>query len=217
MKTDAQLQQDVLAELRWQPNVNAADVDVLVHDGVVTLSGFVDSYAQRRVAECAAERVSGVRAIADELRVRLPGLHERDDTALAHAAAEALRWDIEVPEDRVRVMVQHGYVTLEGNVEWRFQREAAERAVRHLTGVRGVTNLVTVKPRASAVEVRRQIEAALARNAVLDAKRISVETFDGKVVLRGTVRSWAERGDAERAAWNAPGVSAVDDRLLVEV
>ena len=216
MKTDLQLQRDVIEELASQPNIREAEVGVAVKDGVVSLSGFVDSYAQKYAAARCVERVNGVRAVADDLAVRLPRSHARSDTDIAHAAVSALKWDVEVPDTRVQVLVDDGWVSLDGAVDWQFQRSAAEAAVRYLTGVKGVINRIAVhQPKVSAYEVNRRIENALRRSAAIDADRISIEAKDGRVVLRGTVRSWAEREDAERAAWAAPGVSEVADEIAV--
>jgi len=215
MKSDTQLQKDVIEELRWDPRVKDAEIAVAVKDGVVTLAGSVDSYAQKYAAERAVERVTGVRAIADELKVRAEGPMERSDTDIAHAVVNALKWDIEVPDDRITAEVENGWVTLRGEVDWNYQKTAAERAVRYLTGVKGVSNLITVKPKVSATEVKEKIEAALKRHAELDAKRITVETHGNRVVLKGEVHSWMERSAAETAAWAAPGVADVEDRLVV--
>ena len=216
MKTDMQLQRDVIEELAWQPNIREAEIGVAAKSGVVTLSGFVDSYAQKYAAARAAERVHGVRAIADDLTVKLPKSHLRSDTDVAHAALSALKWDVEVPDSRIQVLVDDGWVSLDGAVDWQFQRSAAEKAIRSLTGVKGVINRISVQqPNVSAYEVNQRIEEALKRSAAIEADRISVDARHGKVVLRGTVRSWAEREDAERAAWAAPGVSEVDDEIAV--
>lgn len=216
MKTDSDLKLDVMDELKWEPSVDEVEIGVAVSDGIVTLSGYVDSYAEKFAAERAVERVSGVRAFADELHVRLPGAHERSDTDLAHAAADALKWNVDVPDATIKAKIAHGWITLEGSAAWQYQKTAAERAVRYLTGVRGVTNAILVKPSpVSAPDVTRRIKQALHRSAQLDAERILVETADGKVTLKGTVRSWPERRDAEYAAWSAPGVSAVEDHLVV--
>ncbi|HEX8725472.1 MAG TPA: BON domain-containing protein [Gemmatimonadaceae bacterium] len=216
MKTDMQLQRDVIEELAWQPNVREAEIGVAVKNGVVTLSGFVESYAQKYAAARAAERVHGVRAVADDLSVKLPKSFMRSDTDIAHAAVSALKWDVEVPDSRIQVLVDDGWVSLDGAVDWQFQRTAAEKAVRYLTGVKGVINRITVQqPKVSAYEVNQRIEEALKRSAATEADRITVEAKNGKVTLRGTVRSWAEREDAERAAWAAPGVSEVDDEIAV--
>lgn len=217
MRTDTELQKDVLAELRWEPALREEEVGVAVKDGVVTLTGYVDTYAQKFLAERAAERVTGVRAIAEELHVRLPkGLH-RTDTDIAHAVANALRWDTEVPDEKLTAKVENGWVTLNGTVDWYYQKAAAERGVRYLTGVIGVTNRIDVKPAISAADVKQKIEAALERSAELDAKKITVETSDGTVTLKGYVRSWAEKQDAERAAWGAPGVRNVKDELVISI
>jgi osmotically-inducible protein OsmY len=215
MKSDSALQAAVIEEIRWDPQVGRAEIGVAVKDGVVTLSGSMSSYAQKLAAERAAERVLGVKAVADDLEVRLPGSGKRSDTDIAHAAVNALQWDTEVPDDQITVKVENGWVTLDGSVSWRFQSESAVRAVRNLTGVKGVSNMIRVAPSVSTVEVKAKIEQALKRSAELDSKRISVEAMDGKVTLKGTVRSWTERRDAERAAWAAPGVTQVEDRLFV--
>ena len=217
MKSDTQLHKDIVDELRWDPRVKEAEIAVSAKDGVVTLTGAVETYAQKYAAERVVERVAGVRAVADDLHVRIPGSFVRSDTDIAHAVVDALRWDTEVPDDKLTVKVESGWVTLKGEVPWQFQKSSAERAARYLAGVKGIANLITVKPAVSPVEVKAKIEAALKRNAELDAKRITVETIDSKVILKGSVRSWAERNDAERAAWAAPGVKEVDDRLAVTV
>ena len=215
MKSELQLHQDVIEELRWDPRVNQAEIGVSVKGGVVTLTGSVETFAQKYAAERAVQRVAGVRAIAEELHVRPASSIQPDDTQIAHSAVKALSWNIEVPADKIAVKVEGGWITLKGEVPWNFQRVAAERAVRYLSGVKGLLNLIEVKPAISATEVKSKIEAALKRNAELDAKRITVDTSDGKVTLKGNVRSWTERVDAENAAWAAPGVKEVEDRLVV--
>jgi osmotically-inducible protein OsmY len=217
MKTDAQLRADIFEELKWEPSIREAEIGVAVKDGVVTLTGHVESYAQKYAAERAAKRVSGVRALADDLHVKLPSDRARTDTEVAHAVANAIDWDIEVPAG-ITARVENGWVYLDGSVEWQYEKGAAERAVRYLTGVQGVTNRIMVKPvRVSTTEVSRKIREALHRTAELDASRITVEAQNGKVTLKGKVRSWAERNDAERAAWAAPGVTNVEDELTVGV
>ena len=216
MKTDLQLQRDVLEELKFEPSIREAEIGVAAKGGVVTLTGFVDSYAEKFSAERTAERVAGVKAVADELKVKLPGSHQRSDTDIAHAAVNALRWDIQVPDDRIKATIEDGWIALEGEVEWQYQKWAAEGAVRNLTGVKGVTNLIAVKPKkASSYEVGQKIKDSMRRHAERDADRITVESKDGRVTLRGTVSSYAERQDAERAAWQAPGVTKVDDMIAV--
>lgn len=213
---DTELQRDVLNELEWKPSVNAAEVGVSVNNGVVTLTGHISSYAEKWAAEKAALRVHGVRAVANELDVKLPGTSRRTDQDIALSAVNALKANISVPDQQIKVTVENGWVTLDGEVEWRYQKSAAEDAVRYLPGVIGVTNLVQVKPRVSPTDLKSRIEEALKRRAELDAKHITVEVDGGKVTLRGTVHSWAEREAAETEAWSAPGVSSVMNLIEVE-
>lgn len=215
-KSDDQLQRDVLEELRWDPSIGRAEIGVVARDSVVTLTGQVDSFAKRWAALKAAERVAGVTAVADEMTVHLPTDYRRTDIDIAHAVANALRWDVEVPDDRITARVDEGWVSLKGEVDWEFQRSAAIRAIRNITGVRGVSSNITLKARAFAPEVKTRIENALQRTAKADAAHITVLAMDGEVTLRGKVHSWSARDDAERAAWSAPGVSRVKDELLVQ-
>ncbi|HEV7990481.1 MAG TPA: BON domain-containing protein [Gemmatimonadaceae bacterium] len=215
-RSDSDIQKDVMAELEWDPSLRHEDIAVGVHDGVVTLGGFVDSYADKWRAERVVGGIRGVKGIANDIQVKLPSASQRPDPELARAAVDALTWDINVPTDRIKVKVENGWITLEGDVNYYFQKEAAERAVRHLTGVKGVTNLVTVHETPTAADVKQRIRQALERNAGFDAEHINVEVVGSKAILRGTVRSYAEWRDAERAARNAPGVTEVENKLTIE-
>ena len=214
MKTDSELQQDVMNELQWEPMVKAAEIGVGVKDGVVTLSGYVDAFYKRWAAERAAARVFGVKAVAEELKVRLPDSLERSDEDIARAASDALEWNVAVPYEGIKVQVQDGLVTLSGKVDWWYQKDAAEDAVRKLVGVVMVSNHITIKPAVKPEDVKDKIESAFQRNALLDARRVTVEAHGGKVILRGSVRNWAEKEQVEQAAWAAPGVSEVESHIL---
>ena len=215
MKTDAQLQQDVIAELDWEPSINAAQIGVEVKDGIVTLAGHVDSYAEKWDAEHVAQRVSGVKALAVEIEVTLPGSSRRNDADIARAAENILEWMTYPPKEHIRVMVEGGWITLSGEVDWEYQRQAAARGIRQLMGVTGVSDQIAIKPQASSKTVKSGIEAALQRRARSDAQTITVEVFGDRVTLAGTVHSWSERNLAERSAWAAPGVRTVVDNITV--
>ena len=217
MKTDAQIQQDVLLELKWDTRVKATDIGVEVDDGIVTLTGTVDSYAKKLAAREAAHRVSGVLNVADDVEVRLPGTLTRNDTDIASAIATALKWDVFLPETKIASTVSKGWVTLEGNVEYLMDKEDAENAVRRLHGVTGVTNNIKVVPKkADAAKVRQAIEDALERRAEKEAEKIHVRVDDGKVTLDGQVHSWAEKQAVVEAVRFAPGVRFVDPKLSIE-
>jgi len=218
IRSDEQIQRDVLDELKWDARVQPNEIGVAVKDGIVALTGWVDSFAKKWVAERAAHRVHGVMAVVNDIEVRLPGSAERSDEDIALAATRALEWDTLVPMENIELTVSKGTVTLRGEVEWEFERQEAERAVRRLSGVRGVINAITVRPRvtASPQELQQKIENALVRNAETDAQRITIDVDGSKVTLRGTVRSWMEKREAERIAWSSPGVTSVDNRIQIE-
>jgi osmotically-inducible protein OsmY len=214
MATDQQLKSDVERELRWDPSLQSEQIGVSVKNGVVELDGHVDSYFEKWAAERAALRVASVKAVASEIKVKLGGSAARTDEDIARTALNHLQWNSSVP-DTVKLEVSNGGVTLKGTTEWQYQKLAAENAVRPLKGVVWVSNEIVVTPKVSAVGVKERIEEALKRNAVLDAKQITVEASGGKVTLRGHVRSWTEREEAQQAAWAAPGVTQVDDLITI--
>ena len=217
MRPDNDIKRDVEDELRWDPDVDPTDIAVAVKSGVVTLTGFVRSYAEKFAAERAAKRVAGVVGVANDLEVRLPTADQRPDPEIAREVVANLKIWLPSSWEHIKAIVKNGWVTLEGEVEWNYQREYAERAVRWIKGVKGVSNLIRLQPRLEPkpVEIKQKIEEAFRRSALVDASRITVETHGGEVVLRGTVRSWAEREEAERTAWLAPGVTRVDNRIAV--
>jgi osmotically-inducible protein OsmY len=213
--TDRQLQEHVQNALDWEPSVDAADIGVTVEKGIVTLRGDIKSYAEKAAAERVALRVYGVKAVANDLVVRIGTDLKRTDSEIAQAAVNVLKWNSRLPADRITVAVSNGWVTLKGTVDWNYQRDAAAKTVRDLMGVVGVANGIEVKAHVSVADVQSKIQAALTRSAEVDARRINVSALDGKVVLSGNVRSWAEREEARHAAWAAPGVKEVEDRMAI--
>lgn len=215
MKSDDQLQRDVMAELEWEPSVDHADIGVAVSDGVVTLSGHVSSYAEKMAAEAAVRRVSGVKAIAEEIQIRYPSDAKTADDEVAKRIVDIFAWDAMIPDGKIQVKVEHGWVTLHGTVDWFYQSDAARRAATKIQGVMGVNNRIEVRQKPVASDIRERIVAALKRQADLDADSVTVVTDGGKVRLGGHVKAFYERGIAERAAWAAPGVTQIEDNIIV--
>ena len=215
MKSDSQLQKEVMAELKWEPSVHAESIGVEVTDGVVTLAGHVGSYSEKWSAERAAQRVAGASAVAIEIDVKLPSSSQRTDADIARSAESVLQWTTFLPNDSIKVMVEKGWITLSGQVDWGYQRQTAKDAVRHLMGVTGVSDQIVLKPSISLSAVKADIEDALKRRARLDAKKISIEVNGADVTLTGTAHSWSDKELATHAAWSTPGVHNVIDRISI--
>lgn len=216
MKTDIQIQKDVMDELKWQPFLQSSEIGVSVKDGVVTLSGHVNNYGKKLAAENAAKKVSGVKAIAEDIRVGVSPSYRKTDMEIAVAVINALKWHTAIPDDRIKIKVEDGVVKLEGEVEWDFQRTSAKNAVQYLTGVHSVLNLITVSQKLSADDLEKKIRAAFHRSATIDSGKVNVAVLGNKAILTGTVRSFAEKEEAEDAVWAAPGVFSLESKLVVE-
>lgn len=215
MKSNEHLQRDVMEALTWEPLLNAAEIGVTAEEGVITLTGHVDSYPKKLAAERAAKSVNGVRALAEEIEVRIGNGSRMSDTAIAEAAVNALKWCTSVPDKRITVSVENGWVKLEGDVEWQFQKDEARREVEDITGISGITNLISVRPLIKPTEIKDKIQRAFQRSATIDSSNVMVDVNGSLVTLKGTVHSWTERQEAENAAWSAPGVAKVNDQLVV--
>ena len=216
MKSDNEIQKDVIEQLKWEPFLNASQIGVAVKNGIVTLSGQVDTYSKKVLAEKTTKKVAGVKAIAEDIMVGISPSYKKTDTEIAEAVVNALKWHTMIPEDKVKVSVEDGNVKLEGEVEWEYQRNQAKTAIENLIGVRFVTNLVAVKPKVTPYELQLKINASFLRSANIDAGKISADVSGSKVTLRGKVRSFAEREDAENAVWSAPGITTVENKLVIE-
>ncbi|HEY4513656.1 MAG TPA: BON domain-containing protein [Candidatus Paceibacterota bacterium] len=215
MKTDKQIQQDVMDELEWDPEIDSSEIGVAVRNGIVTLSGQITSYAKKLAAEKAAKRIKEVKGIAEELVVKIPSHGKRTDSEIADAIVRALKWNTSIPDEKIKVKVEDGWVTLEGELNWEFQKDQAKQVVGEITGVVGIANLVTIKPRVKTDVVKGKIKEALERSADVEADRIQVEAEGSKVILKGKVRTWSEMNEVERAAWSAPGVTSVEDNMTL--
>jgi osmotically-inducible protein OsmY len=217
MKTDSQIQKDVMDQLKWEPYLNAAQIGVAVKNGIVTLSGQVNTFSKKLIAENAAKKISGVKAIAEDIQIGVSPMYSKTDAEIAEAVLNALKWHIAVQEEKIKIKVEDGYVRLEGEVEWDFQRKNAASAIENLAGIRSVINLITVKPKITASDIEKKINEAFKRSATIDAVKITAEVTGSKAILRGKVRSFAEKEDAENAAWFAPGITSVDSKIEIEV
>lgn len=216
MKTDIEIQKDIMDQLKWEPFLNASQIGVAVKDGIVTLSGQVDTFSKKVLAENAAKKVAGVKAVAEDIRVGISPVYQKTDAEIAEAVLKALKWHTMIPEDDIQVRVENGAVKLEGEVEWDYQRMQAKTAVENLIGVKSFTNLISVKPKVLDKNIQKKINEAFHRSATIDAGKITANVLGSRVVLYGTVRSFAEKEDAEEAAWSAPGVTAVESKIEIE-
>lgn len=216
MKTDAEIQKNVMEELKWEPILNASEIGVAVKNGIVTLSGTIDSYFKKEEAEKAAKRVAGVRAVASDIEVSSPTSELKTDTEIARAIGDALKYNNAVKEDKIKVKVDNGWVTLEGQVDWEYEKVAVRTAIKNIAGIKGMANLIRIKPTTTPKDLQKQITAAFHRHANLDAQHIHVAIEGNKAILSGTVRSWIEKSDAEDAIWRAPGIATVENRLIID-
>ncbi|HJS54962.1 MAG TPA: BON domain-containing protein [Chitinophagaceae bacterium] len=216
MKNDFQIQKDVTEELRWEPFLNSSEIGVAVKNGIVTLSGQVDSYSKKIMAEKATKRVAGVKAVAEDIQVKILPDFRKTDTEIAEAVLNALKWNSAVQDEKIKIRVEDGVVKLDGQVEWEYQRNNIRSSIENLAGVQTVVNLITVKPKTTPSEIQQRIRDAFQRSATIDAGKITAEVLGSKVILRGLVRSFAEKEDAKAAVWNAPGISTVEDKLEIE-
>jgi len=217
MKTDAQIQRDVMEELKWDPTLNASEIGVAVKDGVVTLSGYVENYSEKRAAENAALRISGVKAVAEDITVKVVARDKKNDTDIALAIINSLKWNSAIQEDKIKITVEDGWVVMDGEVEWNYQKDIIRNTIENIYGVKGITNLVTISPKINAKDVKKKIKEAFQRSAMVNSENITVETIGNKVILKGTVRSYAEKVDAEKAAWSIPGITIVENELEIAV
>ncbi|MGV3609615.1 MAG: BON domain-containing protein [Fluviicola sp.] len=217
MKTDVEIQKNVMEELKWEPSIQASEIGVAVKNGVVTLSGTVNTYLEKTRAEQAALKVVGVKGLAEDIQINLPFNHQKTDTELAQAALDALRWNVYVPTDQIKIKAENGWITAKGTVEWAYEQNAVRDAIATIKGVKGISNLVKVTPKVDPENVKKKIADAFQRSALVDANHIRVENIGHKVVLGGKVSSYAEKREAEQVAWNVPGVATVENNIEVKI